>query len=116
MNNPDNNVENIKHMAYGSGPAGSSAIGTSGPPMTITATNMVLSTNTCAGSCTITATVTWRNDDTISYTFTPAIILDGTTTIYGDELTILGNGGYGNRIITVANLQIGTHTICPYPN
>ncbi len=85
--------------------------------LNITATDMILNTNTCAGSCQIIAGVTWQNMGSSNVTFTPAILIDGTTIAYAtSNITIGPYPLTGSSTITTPILSIGTHQICPYPN
>ena len=83
----------------------------------ITAIDMILNTNTCVGSCQIIAGVTWQNLGSSNVTFTPAILIDGTTIAYAtSNITIGPSPATGSSTITTPTLLAGTHTICPYPN
>jgi len=85
--------------------------------LNITATLMTLNTNTCAGPCQIIAGVTWQNMGSSSVTFTPAILIDGTTIAYAtSNITIGPYPAEGSSTITTPTLLAGTHQICPYPN
>lgn len=81
----------------------------------ITSTSIDIDTSLCYQPCTIIATVTWTNNGNATDTFEPAITIDGTRTGSGTTISLDPTDSH-TETITISNLMIGIHAICPDPN
>ena len=90
-------------------------------PEHIEATTMTIdkSSEPCiAGTCVLTAKVTWRNTGGVSSTFTPTITLNGTPAT-STQVTLNAFETVGDSIIVTFTPTVatgGTYTVCPDPN
>jgi len=80
----------------------------------ITVTAITPSVTTCTEPCTPTVNITWTNTGGVADTFTPAIVVDGTSTPLTTPET-LDPAQSITKTFTVTDLMKGSHTICASP-
>ena len=81
----------------------------------ITATSIVLTTNSCTEPCSCDATITWQNTGGTPGVFEPAILVNGVRTGLGSNVN-LAAGATDTRTFNLVDLVAGSYTICPNPN
>lgn len=84
-------------------------------PTNITATAITPSVTTCTEPCNLTVNITWANTGGVTGTFTPAIIVDGTSIPLATPET-LDPAQSVTKTFTVDNLMKGSHNICADPD
>lgn len=80
----------------------------------VSATNITATPSSCVSPCNTVVSVTWKNNSSISQTFTPGITIDGVLHTLS-PLTVTA-GSSITQSFNVANLGVGSHVICPQPN
>jgi hypothetical protein len=73
---------------------------------------------TCQQPCDMTTNVTWTNNGTLKGLIYPAITVDGTRIPFSMPESILeiDPGIFVTKSLTLQNMEIGQHEICPSPN
>lgn len=84
-------------------------------PAHISATDMIIDPTDCDEPCDATVTITWTNTGGRTQTITPAIVVDGITTLATAPIT-LAKDETATVVFHVTGLLEGDHSVCPDPN